>query len=128
MWIWLHLLQFDVSNQTRNPKEDQYNKKDRPLPSGLISLRSAILLRWGLAPVCILSSLWYSHEAAVASAAVLALTILYNELGGSGYFVLKNMLNAAGFASFEWGALLVASKISQLRLWVSLYAANSTRS
>ncbi|KIM78588.1 hypothetical protein PILCRDRAFT_11056 [Piloderma croceum F 1598] len=33
-WVWLHLLQFDVSNQYLDPTEDALNKPDRPIPSG----------------------------------------------------------------------------------------------
>lgn len=110
-WIWLHVLQFDVSNQTLDPEEDEMNKRDRPLPSKRLTLQQAIALRWVLVPVCWLWSLWYSVETFWASVALVTLTIIYDEMGAHrGNFVVRNVVNAAGFASFEVGSTLVASK------------------
>jgi len=109
-WIWLHVLQFDVSNQTLSPEEDEHNKRDRPLPSKRMTLRQALILRWILVPVCWLWSAWYSVEAFYASVALVALTVIYNEFTThAGHWLLRNCVNAAGFASFEVGATLVAT-------------------
>ncbi|KAF7331083.1 Digeranylgeranylglyceryl phosphate synthase [Mycena venus] len=108
-WIWVHVLQFDVSNQILQPAEDALNKKDRPLPSNRISPLQALIFRWLLVPLCGALSACYSVETVYASAALILLTILYNELAAhSGHWVVRNIVNAAGFASFEVGATLVA--------------------
>ncbi|KAK7014388.1 UbiA prenyltransferase family [Favolaschia claudopus] len=110
-WIWLHLLQFDVSNQTLDPEEDAMNKQDRPLPSRRISLSQAILLRWLLIPACALLSICYSVETLYSSFALVLFTLIYNEWRAhSGHWLLRNTVNAAGFASFEFGATLTAAR------------------
>ncbi|CAL1698780.1 unnamed protein product [Somion occarium] len=101
IWLWLHLLQFNVSNQTMDPEEDQFNKRDRPLPSGRISLKTAQILRWSLVPICWLYSLLYSVEVLCASLGMIAATIVYNELGAHGQWLTRNVLNGLGVASFE---------------------------
>lgn len=110
VWLWMHILQVDVSNQTSSPEEDKQNKPYRPLPAGRITLRDAIILRWALVPVCCLCSLWYSREVFCASVIFSALVILYNEVGGhSSHWTVRNGLNALGYAAFETGTTLVAS-------------------
>lgn len=111
-WIWFHVLQFDVSNQTLKPEEDENNKRDRPLPAKRISLRNAIILRWTLVPLCWILSAFYSIETVYASVALIALTVIYDEFGAhSGHWLLRNVVNAAGFAAFEVGASLIAGKL-----------------
>ncbi|KAF8174925.1 UbiA prenyltransferase family-domain-containing protein [Pholiota molesta] len=109
IWIWIHLLQFDVSNQTMDPDEDALNKSDRPLPSKRITLKNAIILRWVLVPFCLAISIAYSVEAFYASATLALLTALYNEFAGhADNFVVRNMFNAGGTMCFEFGATLLA--------------------
>lgn len=108
-WVWLHLLHFDVSNQTMDPDEDEKNKSDRPLPAKRISLANAIRLRWLLVPACFALSAMYSAATLYASVTLAALTVLYNELGAhKRHWVIRNVVNALGFAMFETGATLVA--------------------
>jgi 4-hydroxybenzoate polyprenyltransferase len=108
-WIWLHLLQFDVSNQTQKPEEDEMNKRDRPLPSKRISLRNALILRWALVPACLGLSAVYSVQTLYASIALVTLTIIYDDLRASARgWIVRNVVNACGFASFEVGSTLVA--------------------
>lgn len=110
-WLWLHLLQFDVSNQTLSEEEDKENKNDRPLPAGRMTLRGALILRWVLVPLCWSYSLFFSIKTFYASLSVVALTYIYDEMGGhSGHWIVRNALNALGFASFEVGATLVAAR------------------
>ncbi|TCD63858.1 hypothetical protein EIP91_004872 [Steccherinum ochraceum] len=109
-WVWLHLLQFDVSNQTLCPDEDKHNKKDRPLPAGRITLSNAKLLRWLLVPICWAVSYLYSIETFWASVALSFLTMVYNEFGGhAGHWVVRNLSVGICYGSFELGATLVAS-------------------
>ncbi|KAH9918274.1 UbiA prenyltransferase family [Fomitopsis serialis] len=119
-WIWIHLLQFDVSNQTLRPEEDLLNKKYRPIPSKRIQIRTALVLRWVLVPVCLAISWLYSAEVLCASVALILLTTIYNEMSAhSKGWLIRNLVNAAGFASFEVGATLVATRDHDALDWVA---------
>lgn len=110
LWIWIHLLQFDISNQTQSPEEDALNKAYRPLPSKRVSLEAAIAVRWALVPACLIISALYSRAVLLSSFALISLTVVYNELAfHARHWLVRNMVNAAGFASFELGATLIAS-------------------
>ncbi|KAI5120554.1 hypothetical protein M0805_000282 [Coniferiporia weirii] len=110
-WIWFHVLQFDVSNQTLEPEEDEYNKKGRPLPARRITLRNALILRWVLVPMCWALSACYSVETVCASVALCILTYAYNEMGlAAGHWLGRNLTNALGVLSFEVGACLIAGE------------------
>lgn len=88
------------------------NKKDRPLPSGRLSLRTALILRWLLPIICMIWSISYSKEVFYASLANCALTYIYDEMGyAAGHWAGRNIVNAMGFLSFEVGACLIASKL-----------------
>lgn len=114
-WIWLHLLQFDVSNQLLDSQEDALNKSDRPLPSKRVSLKNAARFRWALIPICWAVSALYSVQAVFASVSLVIFTVIYNELSAhSGHWIVRNGVNAAGFASFEAGATLVAGMLSSV--------------
>ncbi|CAL1711923.1 unnamed protein product [Somion occarium] len=90
--------------------EDRVNKGYRPLPSRRLSLQNAIRLRWALVLVCWLFSLHFNVGTLLASIAVVALTITHNELGFHGKsWIIRNLLNGLGLASYEVGALLVIS-------------------
>src|ERR1700749_3998971 len=94
-WIWLHLLQFDVSNQTVGAVEDRKNKPDRPLPSGRITMRNAIILRWVLVPLCFGYSLYFSLMTLYASVGLVIMTIIYDELGAhAAHWIIRNIVNA----------------------------------
>ena len=108
-WIWLHLLQFDISNQIVAPEEDKENKAYRPIASGRISLRDALIIRWVLVPICLGLSMLYSKQVLYASVAAAFLTVLYNELQFSArHWIIRNMVNAGGFMTFETAATLIA--------------------
>ncbi|KAL5476971.1 hypothetical protein ACEPAI_3157 [Sanghuangporus weigelae] len=108
-WIWFHVLQFDVSNQTLKPEEDEFNKRDRPLPSKRITWRNALILRWALVPSCWALSACYSIETVYASIALCILTYVYDEMGfAAGHWLGRNVVNALGFMSFEVGSCLIA--------------------
>ncbi|KLO11399.1 hypothetical protein SCHPADRAFT_831206 [Schizopora paradoxa] len=126
-WVWLHVLQFDVSNQTINPLEDELNKSYRPLPSKRISLKHALILRWFLVPLCWLLSICYSNQVLYASFGISILTILHNELAAHQHWTGKNGFVAFGSATFEAGAILVIgddhtslSRVAQRALICSL--------
>lgn len=113
LWIWLHLLQCNVSNQYRSVLEDAVNRPWRPLPSRLISVEHACILRWLLVPLCIGTSLCYGWDVALASACLTLTTVCYDELGLAGHFLGKNLCNVPGYVSFEIGATKIMGKINR---------------
>ncbi|KAI0311561.1 UbiA prenyltransferase family [Amylostereum chailletii] len=118
-WIWLHVFQFDVSNQTIDPHEDALNKRDRPLPAGRITLHNAIVLRWVLVPVCFALSACYSIETIYASAAIFVFTVIYNEFNASAsHWIVRHLAVALDFASFEVGATLVGGSDRHTLDWI----------
>ncbi|KAF5343648.1 hypothetical protein D9758_014674 [Tetrapyrgos nigripes] len=114
MWIWIHLLQFTISNQSCSLNavtEDSRNKAYRPIPSGRMTLKQAHILRWIF--VCIGLAISYKLSFAVlgASCIIVLTTICYNELDGGGrHWVMRNWLNGVGFGAFQTGATLVAGR------------------
>ncbi|KAG1745718.1 UbiA prenyltransferase family [Suillus lakei] len=108
VWIWIHLLKFDISNQIQDPEEDKRNKPDRPLPAGRITAQNAADVRWLLVPVCLIFSAMYGRHTLTSSACFEALSIWYNEFGGCKYGLSKNLLTAFGYACLEAGATIVA--------------------
>ncbi|KAH8111264.1 UbiA prenyltransferase family [Phellopilus nigrolimitatus] len=120
-WIWIHLLQLDVSNQTLAPGEDIYNKSYRPLPAKRISLRAALILRWVLPLPCLAWSTSYSKEVLCASFVLCALTYIYDEMGfAAGHWAGKNIMNAMGYACFEIGACLIIGNDIHFLDYISL--------
>ena len=106
LWTWLHLLQFCVSNQSLNPGEDVLNKPWRPIPSGIVSVLNARILRWILLPLCL--SLSMSLEALWQGVFLAIGFLVYNELHLDSHWLMRNALNAWGYASFNAGASSIA--------------------
>ena len=102
-WVFLHLLQFCVSNQIVDPAEDAKNKPWRPIPSGRITLASARRVRWVLFAACLAFSA-RSATLLCAGTALSAATIAHNELKLGGHWMSRNVLNAVGYATFCIGA------------------------
>ncbi|KAI0336193.1 hypothetical protein GY45DRAFT_1358085 [Cubamyces sp. BRFM 1775] len=106
LWIWLHLLQFCLSNQCLSPKEDATNKPWRPIPAGRISVTAATWLRWALLPTCLMLS---AHYGVVMASIALALgTLAHNEFGMDSRWLPRNVCNAVGYAAFNAGATYAA--------------------
>ncbi|KAH9971270.1 UbiA prenyltransferase family [Russula compacta] len=111
LWLWVHVLQLGLANQTlpHAIAEDAINKPDRPLPSGRISLQTARALRWIMIPLCLLLSAAYGPRTILASFAASLFMLAYNEGGGAGsHWSVRHALNAVGYAVAEAGATLVA--------------------
>ncbi|TRM61020.1 UbiA prenyltransferase family [Schizophyllum amplum] len=105
-WVWIHLLQFCVSNQTLSSDEDAQNKPWRPLPAQRITLRDALVLRWVLLPICALICVAYDLK-------FIALwfpfgVIMHNELKLDSHWFTRNVLNALAYCTFDIGATSVA--------------------
>jgi 4-hydroxybenzoate polyprenyltransferase len=111
-WIWLHVLQCCVSNQTLDPEEDARNKPDRPIPARRLTIEEALILRWALVPACWIVSACYDVHVVATSIVLCSLTYLYNEMHFHGHFVTRNVFNALGIASFEIGSTLIAGQLS----------------
>jgi 4-hydroxybenzoate polyprenyltransferase len=106
-WIWIHLLQCNVSNQYKTREEDLLNKPWRPLPSGRITLDSARNLRWALCGICLSVSSLYSWTLACISLALTFTTIAYDEYGLAGHWVGKNFAGVFGYTTFGAGTLML---------------------
>ncbi|KAF8164744.1 UbiA prenyltransferase family [Crassisporium funariophilum] len=121
VWIWLHLLQFNLANQVRDPEEDRRNKPWRPLPSGRISLANAYILKRIATVACLLVSWYYSSRVFIASAFFAVLIPMYHEMHGDRHWLTKNLMNSLGYACFAIGSTLIAaSDRSKLDLTGSL--------
>ncbi|KAG2360756.1 UbiA prenyltransferase family [Suillus spraguei] len=108
IWIWIHLLKFDISNQIQDPEEDKRNKPDRPLPAGRITTQNAADVRWLLVPVCLIFSAIYGRQTLAYSCCFEALSMWYNEFGGHKAGLSKNLLTAIGYTCLEAGATIIA--------------------
>jgi len=106
-WIWLHLLQFTVSNQTLSVEEDAANKPWRPLPARRISLSAATSLRWFSLIACLLVSL--KLGVFPTSVGIAVMTLLHNEAGLHSNWAARNICCGFGYMLFQWGATSIAS-------------------
>lgn len=111
LWLWVHTLQLGLANQTLPYafSEDLVNHPDRPLPTGRITIRQARTLRWMMIPLCFLLSATYGPRTLLTSFGVSLFVLAYNECGGArSHWLVRNVLNAIGYALAEAGATLVA--------------------
>ncbi|KAK0460551.1 UbiA prenyltransferase family [Desarmillaria tabescens] len=104
IWLWLHLLQANVSNQMFSGHEDKLNKPWRPLPSRRITPRQARIFWWCLTILCFTVSALCGRVILFSSAALTLVEILHDDIGLSGNLVLKNLCNVGGYITFELGA------------------------
>ena len=110
-WLWLQLLVFNLANQTLDPREDEINKKSRPIPARRISFRNAKILRWTMQGLIIAWSASYSREVLYATLSGSFLTWLYNEAGwAAGHWAGRNFAIGLGQGSWEVGCCLIAGK------------------
>jgi 4-hydroxybenzoate polyprenyltransferase len=109
-WLWIHLLQCNVSNQYTGAEEDAINKPWRPIPAGRITLESAWRLRVALPFICLAVSAPYGHLVMLASIGASASELWYDELGGAKFWATKNLCSAFAYSMAELGATLVASR------------------
>ena len=73
-WVWLHLLSCNLANEIQAIEEDKINKPSRPIPSCLITVHSATIVRLALVPICLTYSALYSPQVALVSLALLLST------------------------------------------------------
>lgn len=107
-WLWINLLPFNIDNQ-RHPDsvaEDMLNKPWRTLPSERMTSKQARNLILCLYPLAIATSLCIGGTEQCLC--LIALGFWYNNLAGAdSSFIVRNLINAAGFNRFSTGALEV---------------------
>lgn len=111
VWTWMNLLAFTVANQRRpsSVMEDRINKPWRPMPSGRLTPESAYTLGVYAYLLAQVTSILVGGGTA-QSILLWMLGYIYNDRGGADRgFIIRNVLNAAGFTSFASGALEVAT-------------------
>lgn len=113
-WIWIHLLQCNVSNQYKTREEDLLNKPWRPLPSDRITLEGARNLRWALCVLCLSVSSLYSWRLVCVSLALTFTTIAYDEYGLAGHWIGKNFAGVFGYTTFGAGTLMLMRQATTL--------------
>ncbi|KAF9028098.1 UbiA prenyltransferase family [Rhodocollybia butyracea] len=114
LWIWIHLLLCNVSNQARTEVEDATNRPWRPLPSGRVTNLQAIALRWVLVFVCIAVSSVFGWHLVVSTLTLIFTTYMYDELEISSHGVGKNLCAVGGYLSFEVGAVKIMGESTTL--------------
>ncbi|KAF6220685.1 hypothetical protein HO133_003118 [Letharia lupina] len=117
LWTWINVLIFDLANQ-RLPNsiiEDSINKAWRPIPSGRLSACQARRLLLAVLPIATIITFYTGgmEEFIVMN----TLVYMYNDLGGADEnFVVRNLINAAGFICYSAGATRVACGQGQFSL------------
>ncbi|EKM50744.1 uncharacterized protein PHACADRAFT_188269 [Phanerochaete carnosa HHB-10118-sp] len=104
MWIWMHQLMCNISNQSKGAAEDAINKPWRPLPAGRITEPQATALRWISVGLCAWWSAMYGPDLVLPTLMLFITTFLYDELGLAGHYIGKNFCNIGGYTSLEIGA------------------------
>ncbi|KAG1731565.1 UbiA prenyltransferase family [Suillus lakei] len=113
-WLWFHLFQCDVSNQSYSVHEDVVNKPWRPVSSGRISVEDSRALRWGLMVFCLGLSSLFGLNVLITSAVLTVLMIVHDDFHLSHHPIFKNLCNAGGYLTFELGSMLILSGESSL--------------
>ena len=117
LWNWLNVFIFDVANQ-RLPNsilEDSVNKPWRALPSSRISPSSARRLLLFSIPVVFFMTLYLGGVE--ETVLMMVLTWMYNDLEGADEnYIVRNLINCAGFMCYSSGATIVAAGYGQYTL------------
>ncbi|KAG5718710.1 Digeranylgeranylglyceryl phosphate synthase [Termitomyces sp. T112] len=114
IWIWIHLILCNVSNQARAKEEDEINRPWRPLPSGRITIGQAFTLRWVMVVFCIVWSAAYGAEMILVTLGLVATTLFHDDAGFSNHPVGKNLCNVGGYTTIEVGATRIMANQGSL--------------
>ncbi|KAG1882471.1 UbiA prenyltransferase family-domain-containing protein [Suillus subluteus] len=109
-WLWFHLFQFNVSNQSYSAHEDVVNKPWRPMPSGRISVKDSRILRWGLVVFCLGLSSLFSLNVVIPSAVYAVFVVMNDDFHLSRHPIFKNVCNTGGYVTYELGCSLILSR------------------
>ncbi|KAL1753737.1 UbiA prenyltransferase family [Schizophyllum commune] len=101
LFLELHLIAFEIKNQTVGLEEDRAGKPDRPIVSGRITPDAAHILYLTF----IAASLLFSAAHGVLAPSLIHLVAIYayNECGLSTVWWLKSLICAVGYATYFWG-------------------------
>jgi len=104
----MHLLQFNITNQTKDVEEDRLNKPWRPLPSGRISKSNASRLHLLVSLICMCYSYSVSHLLFSASLSFFLGVTFYHKSSAHGHWVMKSLMNAFGLTCLGFGSTVLA--------------------
>ncbi|KAG2115702.1 hypothetical protein BD769DRAFT_1673044 [Suillus cothurnatus] len=113
-WLWFHLFQFNVSNQSYSADEDIVHKPWRPLPSGRISVEDSRTMRWTLLVFCLGLSSIFSLKLFMTSGVFTVLMVLHDNLRNGHYHIFGNLCNVAAYVTAGVGCSLILSGESSL--------------
>ncbi|KAJ6554996.1 UbiA prenyltransferase family-domain-containing protein [Mycena vulgaris] len=108
-WLFLHLLQFNLSNQLYSVEEDRKNHAYRPLAAGRLSTSSAFILRWLSTVVCLVVSTLYSPLMLLTSVMSALFAFFYNETPLHKHWIFRATFNSLGYGAFKLGTMLVSN-------------------
>ncbi|KAK7037239.1 hypothetical protein VNI00_011230 [Paramarasmius palmivorus] len=101
LWMELHLLAFNIKNQTIGIEEDKLCKPHRPFASGRVSLEYALLMY--IIAVAVAVSFSFYHGLQLLSLTYFLGTTAYNEFGLAKSLILKSPMGAWGYMCYCWG-------------------------
>lgn len=121
VYFFLFIYCFTLSNQLTGIEEDRLNKPDRPLPSGLITPRGA-LVRWYIAMAIFTAYGWYHGVLLWTLMWQISLT-LHNMAHFARHWTTKNTCMAFGTLAMLAGAWSMVRPITnESMLWIVLPA------
>ncbi|KAG1818176.1 uncharacterized protein BJ212DRAFT_1349313 [Suillus subaureus] len=103
-WLWFHLFQFNVSNQSYSADEEIVNKPWRPLLSGRIGVEDSRTLRWALLVFCLGLSSIFSINVLITSGVSTVLMILHDDLYLGHHPIFRNLCNVAAHVTAGVGS------------------------
>ncbi|KAF9465134.1 UbiA prenyltransferase family [Collybia nuda] len=108
-WLFMHLLQFNLSNQLYSVAEDRENHPYRPLASGRISFKTTFVLRWASTVTCLVLSALYGRHLLVTSFMSGLFAFLYNETPLHKHWFFRASFNSVGYGAFKLGTMLISN-------------------
>ncbi|KAL1737671.1 hypothetical protein HDZ31DRAFT_51951, partial [Schizophyllum fasciatum] len=105
LWLELHLIAFEIKNQTVGLEEDRISKPFRPIVSGRISMQTAHRLHVTLVILSLVMSAVYGGL--TPSLTHLAAISAYNQGGLARFWTLKSPVGALGYMCLCWGVTLM---------------------
>ncbi|EEB91805.1 hypothetical protein MPER_09780, partial [Moniliophthora perniciosa FA553] len=101
LWLELHLLAFNIRNQTLGIEEDKLCKPHRPFASNRVSLDFALPMYIVAVAVAVCYSFY--HGLQLLTLTYFLGTTAYNEFGLAKSLILKSPMGAGGYMCYCWG-------------------------
>ncbi|KAG1735608.1 UbiA prenyltransferase family [Suillus paluster] len=108
-WLWFHLFQINVSNQSYSALEDAVNKPWRPMPSGRISVEDSRTLLYGLLVFCFGLSSIFGLNVLITSVVFSVMMVAHDDFNLSHHPTFKNLCNMGFYVTLGLGSSLVMS-------------------